>query len=87
MRKLVAVLVVAAAAVVAAPAQAAHQHLHCLVTPNGESHFIARGVSLEANHTGFSNFHSNVHLALFVFGDHPLDIQAPIPLTATSCPD
>ena len=51
-------------------------HLHCLTTPSGNTHGIARGVTLHANHdVAFHNFHSIVHLGPF----HPVDGANPLP--------
>lgn len=51
------------------------QHLHCLFTPNGEVHSIARGVTLMAPHEpAFHNLHANVHQGAFV--GHPLALGA-----------
>lgn len=66
----------------AGQALAAPQHLHCLTTPTGDVHSIARGVTLHAPHdTAFHNLHGNVHLG--AFADHPLgslqaDLTAPL---------
>jgi hypothetical protein len=63
MRKLfVAVLASGGFALAATPAVAVPEHQHCLTTPNGESHEIARGVQEHAPHdTAFHNFHKHVH--------------------------
>ncbi len=55
-------------------------HLHCLTTPNGDTHSIGRGVTLHANHeTAFHNFHALVHLGPF----HPITGANPLaPLSA-----
>lgn len=46
-------------------------HLHCLTTPSGNVHSLARGVTLHSHHeTAFHNFHSVVHLG--AFASHPL---------------
>jgi hypothetical protein len=49
-------------------------HLHCLNTPNGGVHSIARGVTFMAPHDiAFHNFHGLVHVDVFNAG-HPLSI-------------
>ena len=85
MRKVLVGLFVAAALSVGTGSALAHPplHWHCLTTPNGESHLIARGVSEHAEHRALENFHFNVHRAVFgvtgtpggmfdVAGKHPL---------------
>lgn len=58
-------------AALAGQALAVPPHLHCLTTPNGNVHSIARGVTLYADHdTAFHNLHGNVHQG--AFADHPL---------------
>ncbi len=50
-------------------------HLHCLTTPDGNVHSIARGVTLMApDDPAFHNLHGNVHLGPFhpTQGRHPL---------------
>ena len=66
MRALIAGLIIAVAATVAAstPALAEHNHLHCLTTPGGRT-TIAAGVTTNASHVGFTNFHANVHFGAF----------------------
>ena len=55
-------------------------HLHCLTTESGNTHSIARGVTLNANHeTAFHNLHEKVHLKLF----HPVTPQHPLGSLAT----
>jgi hypothetical protein len=75
----------------AAPAVAGHQHLHCIETPNDKVHSVARGATFHASHTGFSQFHNNVHFGAFSSpgwqAQHDLAVVFPsgTPPTAT-CP-
>lgn len=65
-------------------AQAVPQHLHCISTPSGNTHSIARGVTFMAPHdTAFHNLHGNVHLGAFVTNPNQIsaDLVAPF-----SCP-
>ena len=80
-RLLVGILTAATFAVASAPAfgHPPPNHLHCLTTPSGKTHAIARGVTLHAPHdTAFHNFHQNVHREVFgvteigLAGKHPL---------------
>jgi hypothetical protein len=79
MKKLVAVSVaVLGAAIVPAQASAVAPHLHCLTTPGG-THAIALGVTHHAPHETLENFHSNVHLGVFVNGNNPNTLAAIAP--------
>jgi hypothetical protein len=77
----VALVMAAMMAISALPALAFHPHRHLLTPTNGEE--IAVGPQVCENpqtHTGFSQFHSNVHFGTpnqEVFGgDHPVDFRA-----------
>ncbi len=60
-------------------------HLHCLTTPNGNVHSIARGATYMSNHdTAFHNFHENVHHG--AFHDHPLGPLQGDPTLPYTCP-
>lgn len=68
----------------AGAAQAVPTHLHCITTPNGNTHSIAQGVTLNAPHdTAFHNLHSNVHLGAFATNPIPISADASAPFT---CP-
>jgi hypothetical protein len=74
-RHTVVVLIGSALLVLALAGQAlAHPpdpHLHCLTTASGNTHSIARGVTLNAAHdTAFHNLHGLVHQG--AFAEHPL---------------
>jgi hypothetical protein len=72
MRRLALVLVVAGVlGLSASPASAVQRHVHNLTTPNGKSHSVAGGVSLQAPCTAFLNFHNNVHIGVFLAGKNP----------------
>ena len=63
------------------------QHLHCLSTPNGETHSIARGVTLMAPHEpAFHNLHDNVHLGAFVGHKLTLSPDTTAPFTCPPSP-
>jgi hypothetical protein len=67
MRKLsLTLLAVASLALVGVSPALGHppqNHLHCVVTPNGKFHSVARGVTFTAQHDpAFHNFHANVHI-------------------------
>jgi hypothetical protein len=56
------------------PASAVPTHLHCMTNASGNTHAIARGITLHAPHdTAFHNFHNNVHLGAFA-GNNPQTI-------------
>ena len=66
MRTFFAMLVAATTLSVLAPgALAVPRHTHTLTTPNGGSHVIASGVTLQAPCTAFLNFHEIVHSTVF----------------------
>lgn len=76
-------------AALAGQALAVDQHLHCLTTPSGKVHSIARGVTLMAPHdTAFHNLHGSVHLGPFhpVTGSNPLAPLAPDFSAPFTCP-
>lgn len=87
MRKLVAALLAATALTVAlvSSALAVPPHLHCLTTPNGNVHSIARGITFSADPGALENFHGRVHLGVFVNGNHPLSLAADVSAPFT-CP-
>ena len=59
-------LAIALIAALAGQALAVDPHLHCLTTPNGNEHSIARGVTFEAPHVpAFHAFHSGAHVGAF----------------------
>jgi len=71
----------------AAGAQAVPQHLHCVTTPNGNTHSIARGVTFMApNDPALENFHQHVHLGAFV--KNPIQLAADLtdPFTCPPSP-
>lgn len=78
----VALLLLVATAV---PALAAPLHLHCLENASGGVVSIGRGVTAQAPHaSAFDNLHNNLHVSLFIEGDHPLDLA--VVGSAGSCP-
>ncbi len=60
------------------------RHLHSLATPSGDTHAIAGGVTANAPCGAFRNFHGNVHLGVFMFGNNPLDLTPEF--TGVICP-
>jgi hypothetical protein len=60
------------------------RHFHSLGTPNGKTHVIAGGLTQNAPCGAFRNFHGNVHLAVFVSGNNPLDVTPTF--TGVFCP-
>jgi hypothetical protein len=86
MRRYVVACGVALLAVLgAAPASAVPPHLHCVENASGNTHSIARGVTLHAPHeSAFHNFHGNVHLGAFA-GNNPNVISADLTAPFT-CP-
>lgn len=50
------------------------RHFHSLETANGKTHTIAGGLTENAPCGAFQNFHGNVHLGVFVFGNNPHDV-------------
>jgi hypothetical protein len=64
MRKLALTSLAAAslALVGVSPAAGVDTHLHCVKTPSGKIHSVARGVTLNAPHeSAFHNFHGGPH--------------------------
>jgi hypothetical protein len=56
-------------------------HLHCLTTPSGKTHAIARGVTYHAPHLALENFHFHVHRPVFgVSGAGPMNTPGKHPL-------
>jgi hypothetical protein len=45
-------------------------HLHCMSLENGNTHSIARGVTLQAPHNAFENLHFIVHSTVLT-ASHP----------------
>ena len=84
MRKHFCGIAAVAALTLGASAAAAHgppTHLHCLTTPNGNTHAIAPGVTEHAPHDAFVTFHINVHRGVFgVTGAGPNDVEGKHPL-------
>ena len=77
---LVAAMAALLLALTAGPAVAAPLHLHCLETASGDVVSIGRGVTAHAPHdTAFHNLHRNVHVAVFMNGNHPLEVAAVAP--------
>jgi hypothetical protein len=73
--------------IMAGPAQAQvplERHYHGLKTPNRERHVIAAGLTENAPCHAFRTFHETVHLGVFVFGSHPLNVTAQG--TGVNCP-
>ena len=59
-----------------APASAVVTHLHCMENASGNTHAIARGVTLHAPHEpALHNFHANVHQGAFA-GTNPQTLTA-----------
>ena len=83
MRARIAGLIIALAATLAGstPALANHNHLHCLTTP-GVRTTIAAGLTANASHVGFANFHGNVHLGAFANNSS----SSPTSLAPGACP-
>lgn len=74
---LVAACVALLLAFTAGPTLAVPLHLHCLESASGKVHSIGRGVTAHAPHdTAFHNLHFNVHVAVFINGNNPLDFTA-----------
>jgi hypothetical protein len=74
-----ALLACSAILVLAGPAGAQmplERHFHSLETANEKSHVIAGGLTQNAPCAAFATFHENVHLGVFVFGNHPHSITA-----------
>jgi hypothetical protein len=68
-------LAVALIAALAGQALAVDPHLHCLTTPAGNEHSIARGVTFMAPHApAFHSFHSHAHLGAFE-DENPLSVR------------
>jgi hypothetical protein len=95
MRRLLLGLVVTTAFAVSSGSALAHppNHLHCLTTPSGNTHAIARGVTYHAPHLALENFHFHVHRPVFgvsgagpmnTVGKHPL---GPIPINLPFDPE
>jgi hypothetical protein len=71
-------LAAALTAALAGQTLAVDPHLHCLTTPSGNEHSIARGVTFHAPHVpAFHSFHGHAHLGGFD-SDHPLFPLRPI---------
>jgi len=71
----------------AAGAHAVPQHLHCVTTPNGNTHSIAQGVTFMAPHdTAFHNLHDHVHLGAFANNPIPLAADLTDPFTCPPSP-
>jgi hypothetical protein len=67
MRRLV-LICLAAVLMMAVPAfgsETVPRHFHVLTTPNGKTHTIAGGLTLQAPCTAFLNFHEIVHETVF----------------------
>ncbi len=92
MRKKILAFIFAAAVLVAmavplfsggGTAVAVGLHQHLLDTPGATDIEVAQGLCTAAAHgqhdTAFHNFHSNVHVGVFIAGDNPNTI------TTTSC--
>jgi hypothetical protein len=77
MKRTASILAAAAtiAAVSATPAVAVPTHLHCMTNASGNTHSIARGITLQAPHDTLHNFHENVHTGAFA-GTNPQIITA-----------
>ena len=84
MRKAIVGLVAAALLALGAGSAAAHgppPHWHCLQTPNGQWHLIGRGLTEDAAHQAFDNFHFKVHRGVFgVTGTGLFDVEGKHPL-------
>ncbi len=79
-----AALLMAAMMALAGPASADHIrfHQHQLVTPGEGGPQVAQGLCKNRNHTAFSNFHSNVHLAAPGLDNN----NAGVEIIRTECP-
>lgn len=84
-RRTVVAMAATAALVAALAGQvvAAPLHIHCLETPTGKVHPIARGVTFQGGHDvpAFHNFHGNVHQG--AFNMNPLQLEG---FTSLVCP-
>lgn len=63
------------------------EHLHCITTPNGETHAIAGGVTNHAPHDpAFHNFHGHVHMGAFATNPIPIEADLTEPYTCPPSP-